>query len=80
MNVAFGKMITETIPEHIVSTFAMAHNASVCIGFIAVFGLAALLPDPKDFEANKSDEFWRVIWLAPGVIGLIVIAMVLLVF
>ena len=80
MNVAFGKMITETIPEHIVSTFAMAHNASVCIGFIAVFGLAALLPDAKDLEANKADEYWRVIWLAPGAIGLIVIMMVLLVF
>jgi len=45
MNVAFGKMINETIPSHLVSTYAMAHNGSICIGFIVCFGLAAFLPD-----------------------------------
>ena len=45
MNIAFGKMISETIPAHIAPSFQMAHNGSICIGFIVVFGLAALLPD-----------------------------------
>lgn len=48
MNVAFGKMITETIPAQWVASFSMAHNASVCIGYIVCYGLGAILPDPKD--------------------------------
>ena len=80
MNVTFGKMITETIPVQLVSSFSMLHNGSVCIGFILCFGLAALLPDPKDIEANKEDELWRAIWLAPAVIAFFEILLVLLVF
>ena len=45
MNIVIGKMIFETIPAHLASTFSMAHNASVCIGFVVVFGLGAILPD-----------------------------------
>lgn len=54
-NVAFSKMIYETIPSSVKSSFAMATNASACIGFMVVFFLGAVLPDPKDLEANKDD-------------------------
>jgi len=80
MNVAFGKMITETVPDSLVAKFAMAHNASICIGLMPAFGLAAILPDTEDLQANKDDELWRVIWLAPAVIGIIVILLTVLVF
>lgn len=80
MNVVFGKMITETMPEHLVSTFAMAHNSSICGGFIIVYGLGAFLPDAKDMEANRDDELWRVIWFFPAFIGVIVILCTLIVF
>ena len=80
MNIAFGKMVSETIPTRLVPTFLMAHNGSVCIGFILVFGLAALLPDADDLQANKDDELWRVIWLAPAVIAIVEILLVLFAF
>mmetsp|Transcript_32123 Transcript_32123/g.39841 ORF Transcript_32123/g.39841 Transcript_32123/m.39841 type:complete len:171 (-) Transcript_32123:319-831(-) len=57
----------------------MAHNSSICIGFVVVFGLGAVLPDPNDIEANEKDEMWRVIWLGPAVIGFIEIALTLFV-
>ena len=43
---------------------------------VPLFSMAALLPDADDVDANRDDEMWRVIWLAPGVVGLIVILLV----
>ena len=54
-NVAFGKLVTETIPPQIMSSFCMAHNASICVGFFTVFILGAFLPSSDDVEANKED-------------------------
>ena len=79
-NVVFGKMITETMPEKEASLFAMAHNAAICIGFIVAFGLAAFLPDPDDVEANKEDEYWRLIYIFPAFVGLVEILLVLFVY
>ena len=80
MNIVFGAMISETIPSHLVPSFSMMHNGSINIGYLPALGLAALLPDPKDFEANKEDELWRVIWVSPAIIGVVVILLVLFVF
>ena len=49
LNVVFGKMITENMPERLAAKFAMFHNASVCLGFIPCFMMGAFLPDPDDF-------------------------------
>ena len=49
MNVAFGKMVTETIPQQWVATFSMSLNTAVCFGFIIAYGLGAILPDPDNF-------------------------------
>ena len=40
--------------------------------------MAGFLPDPKDFEANKNDENWRIIYLTPALIG--VIELILIIF
>ena len=58
----------------------MCHNASICVGFVAVFGMGAILPDPDDFEANKNDELWRIIYLAPAFIGVIEILLIVTIF
>jgi len=79
-NVIFGKMITETIPDRYISTFAMAHNASLCFGLFVCFSLGFILPDPKDFEANVHDELWRVIYGFPAIVALIEIVLILTVF
>ena len=47
-NVAFGKLINETIPSSVMATFAMAHNAGICFGFMLIFFLGAVLPDFDD--------------------------------
>ena len=78
-NVAVGKLINETIPDSIMAIFAMATNASICIGLFVVFLMGVVLPDPADIQANKDDELWRIIWAAPAAIGLIEILLTLLV-
>ena len=45
INIVFGKMINETIPEHLIAKFAMTQLASANLGYIATFGPGALLPD-----------------------------------
>ena len=80
LNVVFGKMITENMPERLASKFAMAHNASVCIGFIPCFLMGAFLPDPTDFEGNKEDELWRIIFLMPALISIVSILLITLVY
>ena len=52
-NVVFGKNITETIPVSVMSSFAMAHNASICIGLMVCYFMGAVLPDPTNQEATK---------------------------
>ena len=79
-NVVFGKMITETLPEELASKFLMAHNGSFCVGFVVVFGLGALLPDPEDVEAMKDDQMWRVIYLVPFFVGVIEILLIIFVY
>jgi len=44
-----------------------------------VYFLGAVLPDLEDFEANKKDEMWRVIWAFPALIGIIEILLTLFV-
>ena len=79
-NVVYGKLITETIPASIMSSFAMSHNASICLGFFTVFFMSAVLPESDNVQANYEDEFWRVIWLGPAFTGIISILLVLFVF
>ena len=79
MNVAFSKLINETIPAKIMSSFAMAHNIALCFGFFACFLFGGVLPDQDDVQANKDDEMWRIIWLGPVAIGIFTIAMTLFV-
>ena len=78
--VVIGKLCVETIPGHLVAQFAMSISAMMSIGFIPVFGLAAFLPDFEDKEALKNDEMWRLIWLGPAAVGVIMILLVLTVY
>ena len=79
-NVIFGKMIVETMPEKLSQKLAMCHNASICVGLVAAYGMGGFLPDPKDVEANKEDELWRIIYLMPAFIGIIGILLIVAIF
>ena len=79
-NVCFGKMITENMPEKTASKYAIMHNGSICIGFFFSYPLGAILPASDDFEANKNDQMWRLIYMFPGFIGVVVILFVLSAF
>ena len=79
-NVIFGKMIVETMPEKSAQKFAMFHNASICFGIVAAFCMGAFLPDQNDKEACEEDEFWRVIFLTPALIGFVGILLITIVF
>ena len=48
-NVTFGKILTENLPASCLTKFSMSHNAMICIGYVFVFGLGLILPDPDDY-------------------------------
>ena len=79
-NVVYGKMIVETLPERLAQKFAMLQSVSICFGILAAFAMGAILPDPKDFEANEADENWRVIYLMPAFISIFQIVLITLFF
>ena len=58
----------------------MTTNISITLGLFVVFVCGAALPDFDDLEANRETEAWRVIWLGPAVVGLIVILLATVVF
>ena len=79
-NVTYGKLIGENMPERMASRAAMMLNGSICVGIFFCFLMGELLPLPEDIQANKDDELWRVIYLVPAIVGLIVILLVVFVF
>ena len=76
--VIFGKLICENLPEKLAQKVAMCQNVAIGFSINATLFMAGFLPDPKDFEANKNDENWRIIYLTPALIG--VIELILIIF
>ena len=70
-NVIYGKVITENLPQNLISSFATSHNSIICVGFVVTFSLGSLLPDADDYEGNKEDEYWRVVYALPAPIGIL---------
>ena len=78
--VIFGKMICENLPEKLAQKIAMCQNVSVGFAIGGALAMAGFLPDPKDFEANKKDENWRIIYLMPALVGVIELILIIFVF
>jgi len=79
-SVTYSKFIMENMPEKLADKFSLCLNVSICIGLIPCFLMGELLPDPSDYQGNKDDELWRVIFAFPALIAVIVSVLVLLVF
>ena len=79
-NVIYAKMILENLPEKLAQTAIMFQCISVVFASLGAYLMGAFLPDPDDFEANKADEMWRVIFIMPSVIGIIETLLILFVF
>ena len=68
------------MPEELAQKMGMTYNVTFCFGYLLAFGLGGILPDAEDFEANKGDELWRVIYLMPAFIGITELLLIMLVF
>ena len=79
-NVIFGKVIVENMPAKLAQKLSLLHNWSCGTGFFIVYSMGVILPDSKDLTGNEADEFWRVIYLMPTLIGIIEIILLTLVF
>jgi MFS family permease len=64
-SVAGPKMLDETVPIHLSSTFGTATNTFLSGGIMVALLLGAGLPDDDDIEGQKADGFWRVIYGFP---------------
>jgi len=75
-------MINETVPVYLLGRYGPVVSAGVACGYFLVFVFGKGLPQAdynpklmddadnlKALEANKEDEFWRVIYIFPMVIN-----------
>jgi len=60
-SVAGPKMLDETVPISLSSSFGTASNSFLSCGIMIALLLGVGLPDQDDIEAQKDDGFWRVI-------------------
>ena len=64
-SVAGPKMLDETVPIHLNSSFGTATNTFLSGGIMVALLLGALLPADDDIEAQKIDGNWRIIYGFP---------------
>lgn len=64
-SVAGPKMLDETVPIHLSSSFGTATNTFLSGGIMVALLLGAGLPDDDDLEGQVEDGFWRVLYGFP---------------
>mmetsp|Transcript_24758 Transcript_24758/g.20813 ORF Transcript_24758/g.20813 Transcript_24758/m.20813 type:complete len:87 (-) Transcript_24758:1084-1344(-) len=64
-SVAGPKMLDETVPIHLSSSFGTASNSFLSCGIMLALILGVLLPESDDLEGLKADGYWRVIYGFP---------------
>lgn len=79
-SVAGPKMLDETVPIQLSSSFGTATNTFLSGGIMVALLLGAGLPDDSDFEGQVDDGFWRVIYGFPLICNVITILMFLTCF
>jgi facilitated trehalose transporter len=66
-SVAGPKMLDETVPIQLSSSFGTATNTFLSAGIMIALLLGAGLPADDDIEGQKEDGFWRVLYGFPYV-------------
>lgn len=64
-SVAGPKMLDETVPIHLNSSFGTATNTFLSGGIMIAVVLGALLPEDNDTAGQKLDTNWRIIYGFP---------------
>ena len=80
LSVAGPKMLDETVPIHLNSSFGTATNTFLSGGIMLALLLGAFLPANDDVEAQKEDGFWRLIYGFPYICQATTIIMLLTCF
>ena len=80
MNVIFAKILAENFPDSLAVRFGFLTNAGIACGIWVCMSLGLILPDSDDYEANKENETWRIIFKMPAILGLFVMVMLLYVY
>ena len=69
-----NKMLVETIPAHMMSSFGTLMTTFVLIGFsTANVGGGLLIPDERDYEGHKKNETWRIIYGYPIFVSIFIV-------
>jgi len=64
-SVAGPKMLDETVPIHLSSSFGTASNSFLSCGIMLALILGIILPEADDLVGLKADGYWRVIYGFP---------------
>ena len=77
MNVIFSKILAENFSDRLAARFGFLTNVGIACGIWACMSLGVLLPESDDFEANKLNETWRIVYMTPAILGSFVMLMLL---
>jgi facilitated trehalose transporter len=64
-SVAGPKMLDETVPIHLNSSFGTATNTFLSGGIMIAVVLGAILPDDYDLQGQRDDGNWRILYGFP---------------
>lgn len=79
-SVAGPKMLDETVPIHLNSKFGTATNSLLSGGIMVAVLLGALLPDDLDYQGQKEDGNWRILYGFPYVCQILTVVLLLVYF
>ena len=80
MNVIFSKVLAENFSDRLAARFGFLTNVGIACGIWACMSMGVVLPDIDDIEANKANETWRIVFMTPAILGIIVMVLLLTVF
>ena len=71
LNITSVKMLAETVPNHLLGAYGISTNLSINMGiFISMF-MGLVLPKDDDYDGMTKDEYWRLVFLFPGILAVI---------
>lgn len=79
-SVAGPKMLDETVPIHLSSSFGTATNSFMSGGIMIALLFGAILPEDDDYVGQMEDKNWRILYGFPFICQALTILLLLIVF
>jgi len=71
LNITSVKMIAETVPNHLLGAYGISSNLSINMGIFFSMFMGLVLPKDDNYDGMMKDEYWRLVFLFPGILAVI---------